>query len=202
MADAIPEPSPATRERILEGAREAVALHGVAKLGMADVCASAGLSRGTLYRYFGSREALLLALSRREAERFRDHVLAAAREAATSEARLAVLLASAMQEVQAHRALQRLLESDPARVLAAIRSQFAALRGQLREILGGDLERLTPVERGLVDADQLADWITRLLVTYYLVPDDEPDRMQSGLAAMHRMLGADDSAPDASPETS
>ena len=188
MIETPSDPSDVTRERILDGAREAIALHGVAKLGMADICASAGMSRGTLYRYFGSREALLLELSRREAERFRDRVLSAAREAPTPERRLAVLLETAMQQVQEHRALQRLLASDPARVLAAIRAQFTAIRGQLRDILGRDLEALAPVEANVVDPDQLVDWVTRLLVTYYLIPDEDPQRMQRGLAAMHEML--------------
>ena len=122
MVEAAPDATIATRERILDGAREAIALHGVAKLGMADICATSGMSRGTLYRYFGSREELLLELSRREAERFRDEVLAAAREAATPEEQLRLLLEQVTQEVQKNRALQRLLESDPARVLAAIRA--------------------------------------------------------------------------------
>ena len=194
MVEAAPDATIATRERILNGAREAIALHGVAKLGMADICATSGMSRGTLYRYFGSREELLLELSRREAERFRDEVLAAAREADTPEEQLRLLLEQVTQEVQKNRALQRLLESDPARVLAAIRAQFTTIRGQLREILGGALEALAPVESGLVDADHLADWVTRLLLTYYLVPDSEPERMRSGLAAMHRMLAGFDAS--------
>ena len=48
-----------TRERILDGAMAAIARHGLAKLGMSDVSVSAGVSRGTLYRYFPSREELL-----------------------------------------------------------------------------------------------------------------------------------------------
>ena len=79
-------------------------------------------------------------------------------------------------------------------MLAAIRAQFTTIRGQLREILGGALEALAPVESGLVDADHLADWVTRLLLTYYLVPDSEPERMRSGLAAMHRMLAGFDAS--------
>ena len=46
-----------TRERILDGAMAAIARHGLSKLGMSDVSHSAGVSRGTLYRYFPSREA-------------------------------------------------------------------------------------------------------------------------------------------------
>ena len=48
-----------TRARILEGAATAVARHGLAKLDMSDVSAISGVSRGTLYRYFPNRDALL-----------------------------------------------------------------------------------------------------------------------------------------------
>jgi AcrR family transcriptional regulator len=56
-----------TRERILDGAVQAVALHGLSKLGMSDVSRSAGVARGTVYRYFASRDELLNALAAREA---------------------------------------------------------------------------------------------------------------------------------------
>ncbi len=181
-----------TRQRILDGARDAIARHGVAKLGMADVCESAGMSRGTLYRYFGSREELLYALSRREAERFRDQVLLAARSAPTPEARLRVLIEQATRQVQEHPALQRMLESDPARVLRALREQFGAIRTELHEILAPSLEATAPVRAGVAEVDQLVDWITRILVTAYLIPDPEPDKMLEGLAAMYRMLSLPD----------
>ncbi len=53
----------------------AIARHGLAKLGMRDVSESAGVSRGTLYRYFSTREDLLTGLVREEVRRFRDRVL-------------------------------------------------------------------------------------------------------------------------------
>lgn len=185
-----------TQQRILDGAREAVALHGVAKLGIADVCAQAGVSRGTLYRYFDSREALLLELARREAERFREEVLEAARSAPTPEASLRVLIEQATRQVQQHAALQRLLESDPARVLRAIRAQFDTIRDQLHEILAPFLEQTAPVRAGVARVDQLVDWFTRILVTAYLIPDPEPDNMIEGLAAMHRLLTGSQEEPE------
>ncbi|MCP4903838.1 MAG: TetR/AcrR family transcriptional regulator [bacterium] len=184
-----------TRQRILDGARDAVALHGVSKLGMADVCRCAGMSRGTLYRYFGSREELLLELSRCEAERFRDRVLEAARSAPTPEARLHVLLEQSTRQVQEHPALQRLLESDPGRVLRALREQFGTIREEIHEILAPVLEATAPVRSGVVEVDQLVDWFTRILVTAYIIPDPDPEKMLEGLSAMHRMLSLG-GAPD------
>ena len=73
------ELNPRTRTRILEGALQAIGRHGLAKLGMSDVSEHAGVSRGTLYRYFPSREELLQSLAVAEGERFQRRVSEALR---------------------------------------------------------------------------------------------------------------------------
>src|SRR5262245_50000065 len=84
--------TPRTRARILDGALQAIARHGLTKLGMRDVCEQAGVSRGTLYRYFPSREALLEDLAAFESERFQQRVGDALRDAPDGAARLRVAL--------------------------------------------------------------------------------------------------------------
>jgi AcrR family transcriptional regulator len=49
--------------RIREGALSALARHGLRKLSMTDVSAEAGVSRGTLYRYFTTKAELLDSLA-------------------------------------------------------------------------------------------------------------------------------------------
>src|SRR5215470_7212581 len=85
-------PGERTRERILDGAMRAIARHGLAKLGMSDVSASAGVSRGTLYRYFPSRDELLESLAEYEGRRFRERVGDAVKAVPRGEARLEVAL--------------------------------------------------------------------------------------------------------------
>src|SRR5260221_73441 len=48
---------PTSEDRILEGTLAAISRYGVHKLSMVDVAAEAGISRGTLYRYFETKEA-------------------------------------------------------------------------------------------------------------------------------------------------
>ena len=179
---------PATRARILEGAVRAVARHGLAKLAMSDVSQSAGVSRGTLYRYFPTREALLDALAQREAERFFERVIEATQSARAGEARLRVLLEHATREVRAHPALQRLLESDPAEVLEGIRRRLPEIVGAFHESFGSALEDTEPVRSGAVTSHQLVDWMTRFLVSMYLFEDPEPEQTLRGLTAMYRLL--------------
>jgi AcrR family transcriptional regulator len=50
------------RRRILEAARALFAAHGVANVGLAQIAAEAGVSKATLFRRFGDRQALFLAL--------------------------------------------------------------------------------------------------------------------------------------------
>jgi AcrR family transcriptional regulator len=177
-----------TRERILEGAVEAVARHGLAKLEMSDVSTAAGVSRGTLYRYFSSRDELLQALSLREAFRFWEGCLTALQEAPESEERIRLLLLYATRYVRDHAALQRMLETEPAVVLRATQERFPAIRGELLKLIGPLLEPSEPVQTGIVSVDQLVDCWTRLLVSTFLVPSPDPDEMLAGLEGMYRLL--------------
>ena len=54
-----PEHNDATRERILEAASRLFREHGIAAIGLARVMAEAGLTVGTFYTHFKSKEALV-----------------------------------------------------------------------------------------------------------------------------------------------
>lgn len=57
------------RDRILDAAESCLERFGLAKTTVEDVGQAAGVSRATLYRQFGNRDALLLAVAAREADR-------------------------------------------------------------------------------------------------------------------------------------
>jgi AcrR family transcriptional regulator len=178
---------PDTRDRILEAAARTVARHGVQKLGMGDVSSDAAVSRGTLYRYFPTRDHLLRTLARHEGRRFQERVAAAVREVEGAE-RLLVALRFATEHARQHPVLQRLLETDPAFLLQALRQQFPAVRAMIAELFAPLLAQTQPVRLGIARTDQLVDWLTRLLVSAYLFPDPEPAAMARGLTAVYRML--------------
>lgn len=60
------------RERITAAARSCYSRKGIAQTTMADVAAAAKVVRATLYRYFPSRESVLLAVFREEIRSFLD----------------------------------------------------------------------------------------------------------------------------------
>lgn len=179
---------PDTRDRILDGATDAIARHGLAKLEMCDVSTASGVSRGTLYRYFPSRQALLVELTAREGLRFKQEMLAAIESAPPGSERLLIALQHAVRRVREHAVLQRLLETDPAFVMRALRAQFADIKADFHHVLAPLLADLALVREGTVDADQLVDWVMRLMVSAFLLPPPEPDEMIEGLTAVYRVL--------------
>jgi AcrR family transcriptional regulator len=191
-----------TRERILEGALRAIARHGLAKLGMNDVSASAGVSRGTLYRYFPSREELLENLAAFETRRFQQRVGDAVASAVGSESRMEVAIGHVARYVAEQPAIRRILETEPAFVLGYLREHFSDLRARSQQLLAPLLRRTEPVRSGAVTADQLVDWLTRVMISAVLFPDPDPDEMARGLTAVYRLLGDSTKREKATPRRS
>jgi len=183
-----------TRSRILDGAARAVARHGLAKLGMDDVSHSAAVSRGTLYRYFGSRAVLLRDLAQHEGHLLQQRVAEAVRAAAPGAERLRVALEHASQHAREHPALRRIVDTDPAFVMRSIRTEFPAIRALMSRLMGPLVRETTPVRRGVATPDQLVDWLTRLMISAFLFPDPEPEAMTRGLLAVYRLLTEPDRA--------
>lgn len=179
-----------TRDRILDGAVRAIALHGLAKLGMSDVSDSAGVSRGTLYRYFATRELLLQSLAARESRRFEQVVRKALANTPEGVERLRVVLQHATRHVRGHPALQRLLDSELEFVMLYLREQFPVIRATMRKLLAPILRETELVRRGTATSDDLVDWLARMIISAVLFPDPNPERMVTALTGVYQALSA------------
>lgn len=188
VVEARPETASRMRERILDGAMRAIGRHGLMKLGMSDVCVSAGVSRGTLYRYFPSREELLEDLARHETERFQQVVAEAIMRAPPGDVRIEVALQHVTRYVGEHPAIQRILETEPGFVLTYLRQHFSSLREMTSTSLGPLLRQTTPVRSGVVKVEQLADWLSRFMISAVLFPDPNPNEMARRLTDVYRLL--------------
>jgi len=182
------ELNPRTRARILEGALQAIAHHGLTKLGMNDVSEHAGVSRGTLYRYFPNRDVLLRSLAEFERDRFQQRVGEALRSAPAGAAQLRVALQHVARYVGEHPAIQRLIESEPAFVLRYLRDQFPALCATTGVFFAPLVASAEPVRKGVATPEQMVDWLTRVMISAVLFPDQNPDRMASSLTAVFGLL--------------
>jgi AcrR family transcriptional regulator len=178
----------ATHERILDGAVRAVLRQGLGALAMRDIGACAGVARGTVYRYFPNREALLEELMRREGRRFLEQWRRTLAEAPEGETRMLAAFAWPARFAREHPLLHRVIETDPDYVLRAIRENHDAIHATVAELLGSIFADNELVRRGVVSIAQITDWAVRIMVSTLLFPAQDPEELLRGLAAIHRAL--------------
>jgi AcrR family transcriptional regulator len=168
-----------TEERILIAALGLIGRQGVQRLGMAQIADAAGVARGTLYRYFPSRDHVLAAAADYDEARFSaglDEVLDSVQE---PEARIGAFVAFAFDFIRRHPA-RGLFESEPGFVLSYLLDHLPALRGELIGRLGDALDTVPAVKAGELDREQLADVIVRLFASSWIIPEsDEASLVQS-----------------------
>ncbi|HEX3333517.1 MAG TPA: TetR/AcrR family transcriptional regulator [Acidimicrobiales bacterium] len=168
-----------TEERILTAALGLVGRRGVRRLGMREISEAAGVSRGTLYRYFPSKDDVLAAAADYDERRFSvglDEVLAAVTAPAD---RIGVFIDYAFDFIRSHPA-RILFESEPGFVLSYLLDHLPALRGELVVRLGDALDAVPVVAQGELDREQLADIIVRLFLSSWIMPEsDEASLVQS-----------------------
>jgi AcrR family transcriptional regulator len=102
-------PDPVEQARILDAAYRLLADTGGRSLSVTDVLDAAGLSTRALYRHFESKDALLLALYRRDTERLDARLQAAADAAPTPRAALVGWIEGTLDVVADPRRRQRVL---------------------------------------------------------------------------------------------
>jgi AcrR family transcriptional regulator len=167
---------------ILEAAAQILESQGIDAFNTNLVAERAGVSIGSLYQYFPGKDALLIALMRREKERFGEDA-SAALDAPTGRDALAHLVRAAVRHQLERPELARLLDIEETRPEAQREVEDASdYRGLLRATL--DRPDLPPQPDPERAADDLANTV-RLLV------DATGTRGESGAQALERrVLGA------------
>lgn len=168
-----------TEERILTAALGLIGRRGVRRLGMREISEAAGVSRGTLYRYFPNKDDVLVAAADYDERRFSDglaEVLAAVTDPAEQ---IAAFIAYAFDFIRSHPA-RVLFESEPEFVLSYLLDHLPSLRGELLVRLGDALDAVPVVAEGRLEQEQLADVIVRLFLSSWIIPEsDEVSLVQS-----------------------
>ncbi|HEX4433196.1 MAG TPA: TetR/AcrR family transcriptional regulator [Acidimicrobiales bacterium] len=173
-----------TEERILVAALALIGRRGVRRLGMREIAETTGVSRGTLYRYFPSKDHVVAAAAAYDGQRFStgiDQVLAAAR---TPEERISSFMAYAFDFIRTH-PCRPLFESEPGFVMSYLLDNLPSLRDELVTRLGDDLDTVPAVAAGVLGKEQLADVIVRLFASSWIIPEaDDASLVQ----AVNRIL--------------
>lgn len=142
----------ATLKRILDAGAELLAEAGFQGFGISEVCRRAEVSAGALYRYFESKEDLVLAIQDRELRRFNDEAAAALDLKLWRERRIDDVIDGAVRAVAANfqhhnlivRAFIMHAGADP-----EMRRRSSHI---VQEGLGGHFQRLLMTRAGELDA--------------------------------------------------
>jgi AcrR family transcriptional regulator len=169
-----------TEERILTAALGLIGRQGVQRLGMAQIADAAGVARGTLYRYFPSRDQVLAAAADYDEVRFRAGLDEALAPAHAPEERIRAFVGYAFDFIRSHPA-RPLFESEPGFVLSYLLDHLPAMRGELVERLGDALDTVPAVLHGDLDREQLADVIVRLFVSSWIIPETDEASLVTSL---------------------
>jgi AcrR family transcriptional regulator len=152
--------------RAIEATLACIARHGLSKTTIDDIAREAGCSRATLYRYFGSRRALVTVAVQTEAFRVATLAHEAAEAAATLEDAVVAVLVVAGTELGEHPALRFVAEVEPEQLLPYLtfaggdqflRDAGAALAPCFDRVLGAD-------------AIRAAEWVARVGLALWLSP--------------------------------
>lgn len=162
---------PASVLKILNGALQAVGERGVDRLSMSTIGKLAGVSRGTLYRYFKTKEDVLRAVSEYVSLAFENGIREVASGVADPVTRLHRVLTfhneySTLQEAD------RMLLVDPVFTVNFFHNHAHRHRAALLDALGPamdhfDRERATPIDR-----DAVADLLIRLQTSRIILRAD------------------------------
>jgi AcrR family transcriptional regulator len=192
------------RGRVLEGAYECVARFGLAKTTIDDVAKESGVSRATIYRLFpGGRDQLLREAVGWEMDRFFVRLGEAVFAAPDFASLLEDALVFARRSVLDHAVLQKVLVTEPGRLVALITVEQHRVLEFITAFLLPYLEREEAAGRlrAGVDRHQAADYVARMMLSLIGSPGrwDLDDRAQVRRLVLEELLGGilDDDAPAA-----
>ncbi len=157
-----------TEERILDGAERCLRRLGLRRMSMSDVAVQAGISRGSVYRYFPDRQRLVDAVLERAADRF----VAASSDAVDRERTLAGQVGEAALFILEHRDDESVLVGDESLMATLLTVRIRALLERWIDFWLprlADAERRGEIRAGL-DHRPAAEWIVRLMLSFAVMP--------------------------------
>lgn len=185
---------PATRDRILEAALLSMGRVGLRRMTMSDVSERAGLSRGTIYRYFPTKEDLLAVVAEYEQDRFAEGLRAALAGVPEDELRLEKVAEYIITYLRQHPALTLLIDTEPAFVLGFLRRQLPVFHRITEELLAPVMHNASPVREGWVNVAELNELLLRVVLSVFLVPGESSTAvvgvLEGALDSMVRLAGA------------
>jgi AcrR family transcriptional regulator len=178
-----------TEVKIFNGALRALARQGPKKLAMSDIAAEAGVSGGTLYRYFKNKEDLLEALGDHFVMRLRGILQEAITEQPDPADRLRVVVDIMLRYWQDNPATVRLGQLEPGFVIAYIKQVSPQLSAVIHDAVEPVLADSPAVRLGLATPDEIVDLIVRIAFSHFFLPAKDYRELRDLLVALGSSAG-------------
>jgi AcrR family transcriptional regulator len=162
-----------THQRILDAAFGAVRDFGISRTTVEDVAQRAGLSRQTVYRYFPSKDHLVIALVLREEEKFIEGTRSAFSSEESFEDAFGRAITFCLDYAREHPLLDRLLATDQETFLPYLTTRGQPVIVRAREALMELVEERAPSADRQALRD-LLDAAIRATLSYILTPSGRP----------------------------
>lgn len=156
---------------------------------MSDIGEEAGVSRGTLYRYFRSKDEILEAIGAHVASGFELALDEAVRGVDDPKERLRAAIHVVVHYADTHPEAILVLEAEPAFAIAFLRRQFPHYVDVLRGGLGPVFAASPAVRNGTIKERELAEIFQRLAMSTVLLPSPLGKRMPDLIAKLWAEIG-------------
>jgi AcrR family transcriptional regulator len=160
------------RERTLDATEVCLQRFGLAKTTIADVAQAAGLSRATIYRQFGNRDGLLLAVAARDAERTASDAEFYLQQFDDVGSWIVEGMLFCLREIPKRPVLSQFLapqEFGAASRLILTSERMLAIGAEMLRPIFEPARRECLLQQGL-ELDSLMEWVLRILMSYLAVP--------------------------------
>ncbi len=155
--------------KILDGALRAIGDMGARRLSMSDISEASGVSRGTLYRYFSSKEEVLAAVSEFVCVSFEDGIRAVGQGIDDPIERFRTVMRFFAQ-FTTERSPERIFEIEPAFHLDFFRSHFNRHKAAVRDALNPVIDHFDLLTQSPIDRDGFVETLVRLQLSTLIVP--------------------------------
>lgn len=160
-----PPPSAASREAILDAARELMGRSGYQATSISAICRRSGLPVGSVYHHFGSKAGLLKAVLDRGIQRFFGELESVVGEAAPAEHRLRLYYAAAPEVLIRNADYFRITTSQLANGDTEVLAHLDEADVRRAEMLAAII-RPVAQRAGVADPDATALRLARFTITY------------------------------------
>lgn len=178
-----------TDAAVLEATAELIGERGERAVTMTDIGERSGVARATIFRHFGSKQAVIDRTLQRELRKFVVDLITASAECESRSDTLAELIVHAVVFAHTNPAVRRLVDAEPERLVQFARSAKPVEPMAIaRALISGLVKRFeNPTDR--LDIQHVADLVAHLAIAYALVPNSsmdlaDEDRLRTTMRAL------------------